>query len=145
NQQDGNDDRQRNPSHTELPPLPGSSATAAAPTAGKATSAPTTATATCRRLRDCGAQRAGEPFQAAGEDHRIERARALVPGRDGGACVDALERPGPAVDAAEDDRIGQVLGKDFRLFRERLPVLLRAGHVEAESQCLPDEIGAQPS
>src|SRR5437867_9635736 len=54
NQQDGNDDRQRNPSHIELPPLPGSSATTAAPTAGKAASAPTTATASCRRLRDCG-------------------------------------------------------------------------------------------
>src|SRR5205823_1464053 len=124
--------------------LPGSPATAAAPAAGKAAAAAATATAACRRLRNRRAQRAREALQATGEDRRIERASALVPARDRGARVDALERLRPAVDAAEDDGVGQVLGEDLRLFRERLPILLRARHVEAESQRLSEEIGAQP-
>src|SRR6184192_893610 len=103
------------------PPLPGSAATAAAATTGKAAPASTAATASRRRLRDRRTQRIGEPLQVTGEDRRVERARALVPGGDGGAGVDALERLSPAVDAAEEDCVGQVLGEDLRPFRGRLP------------------------
>src|SRR5207249_8519348 len=125
-----NDERERNPSPIEFPTLPGSPAPAAATTAGKTASAAAATPAACRRLRDRRAQRAREPLEVAGEDRRVEGARALVPARDRRAGVDAFEGLRPAVDAAEDDGVREVLGEDFRLFRKRLPVFLRPGHVE---------------
>src|SRR5207244_3661530 len=113
--------------------LPGSTTATTAASAGEAATTAAAPSTPARGFRHGRAEVARKTLQAAGKHDRRERAVPLVPARHRGAGIDAFERLRPAVHAAEDNRVGQILGEDFRFLGERLPVFLGRVHVDAES------------
>src|SRR6266581_8367201 len=117
-------------------------AAAAAPASTATRPAAASEAAPAARARGRGRDRARDVvvhrLQAARQERRLERSVADVPAV-GGAGVDALERFRPAVDDAENDRVGEQLGEDLSLLGELLPVFLRRAHVEPESERLPQQ------
>ena len=66
--------------------------------------------------------RPSRSHRSPGEDERVERRRTVIPAR----CaelfgVETVERAGPLLRAAEDDRVGQVLREDVVMLGEALP------------------------
>src|SRR5207249_441678 len=114
-------------------PAPSSSATASATTRTTRESARTAATRSrSDRARDLARERRQIARHVRGGERR--EVVADVPARRRLLQIEALEGLRPLIDAAEDDRVRQVLGEDVLALGELLPVRLRHLHVPLEAE-----------
>src|SRR5439155_21344245 len=92
------------------------------------------------RRRDRRAEVRGEALKRRRQNARIEGPAADVPRRGLGRHLDVLEGASPLLDAAEHDRVRQVLGKNVLAFGETLALLLGDFHVLAKAQRSAEEL-----